>query len=302
MATTTITAEQLREWLDGGRDFVLLDVVPGEYFAEKHIPGACCACVYEVVFLDRVRDIVPAPEREIVVYGSSARSRASAVAAEKLAAAGYPGVVDFPGGLEEWEALGYPLEADPAKAVPVPTLADRSYAVDPAKSTLHWVGRNLGGRHHGSIGVKGGGLTFSGGNLTGGNIAIDMETIRNSDLTDETWNRLLINHLKSEDFFDVTRFPTASFELARATLLPDATPGTPNHRVEGILTIRGVGNRVEFPALIAPRDDGGVSAQAFFDIDRTRWKVVYGSGKLFEKLGMHLVNDIISLELQVVAY
>lgn len=302
MTTATITAERLREWLDGGRDFVLLDVVPGEYFEEKHIPGACCACVYEVVFLDRVREVVPAAEREIVVYGSSSRSRASAVAAAKLAAAGYRNVVDFAGGLEEWEARGYPMEADPTKAVPVPTLADRSYTIDPAKSILHWVGRNIGGRHHGSIGVKGGGLAFSGGKVAQGNIVIDMESIRNVDLTDETWNRILISHLKSEDFFDVSRFPTASFELARATLLPDAPPGTPNYRVEGILTIRDVGNRIEFPALIAPRDEGGVSAQAFFDIDRTRWNVCYGSGKLFEKLGMHLVNDVISLELQVVAF
>jgi hypothetical protein len=29
--------------------------------------------------------------------------------------------------------------------------------------------------------------------------------------------------------------------------------------------------------------------------------VTYGSGKLFEKLGMHLVNDIITLEFFLVA-
>ena len=42
-------------------------------------------------------------------------------------------------------------------------------------------------------------------------------------------------------------------------------------------------------------------AQAAFDIDRTDWNISYGSGKLFEKLGMHLVNDRIDIELFFVA-
>ena len=37
--------------------------------------------------------------------------------------------------------------------------------------------------------------------------------------------------------------------------------------------------------------------QGVMEIDRTRWNVMYGSGTFFEKLGMHLVNDLIALEL-----
>ena len=47
--------------------------------------------------------------------------------------------------------------------------------------------------------------------------------------------------------------------------------------------------------------EGRFVAQAHFDFDRTLWNVVYGSGRLFEKLGMHLVNDLISLQLKIVA-
>jgi polyisoprenoid-binding protein YceI len=83
--------------------------------------------------------------------------------------------------------------------------------------------------------------------------------------------------------------------------MPDATPGTPNYRITGAMTIKGISNPVVFPALIAPRADGGLNAQAHFDINRTLWQVQYGSGKLFEKLGMHLVNDCITLDLQVMA-
>ena len=48
------------------------------------------------------------------------------------------------------------------------------------------------------------------------------------------------------------------------------------------------------------QDDQSLVAEANFDIDRTRWNIVYGSGKFFEKLGMHLVNDLVSIQLKIV--
>ena len=52
----------------------------------------------------------------------------------------------------------------------------------------------------------------------------------------------------------------------------------------------------------APQEDGTLKAQAVFNLDRTLWNVHYGSGKLFERLGMHLVNDLISIEMFIVAH
>ena len=42
-------------------------------------------------------------------------------------------------------------------------------------------------------------------------------------------------------------------------------------------------------------------AQSNFDLDRTRYGVNYGSGKLYDFLGMHLVNDLITLEFVIIA-
>jgi len=39
----------------------------------------------------------------------------------------------------------------------------------------------------------------------------------------------------------------------------------------------------------------------FFDIDRTRWNVIYGSSRFFEHLGMHLMFDPISIQIRIVA-
>jgi len=42
-----------------------------------------------------------------------------------------------------------------------------------------------------------------------------------------------------------------------------------------------------------------LTAQAWLEIDRTRWGVNYGSGRLFAWLGKHVVNDHIGLHLKI---
>ena len=64
--------------------------------------------------------------------------------------------------------------------------------------------------------------------------------------------------------------------------------------------MRGVTEALTFDAVVAPKA-GELVLDAHFDIDRTRWNVSYGSGKLYDHLGMHLVNDDVSLQVSVVA-
>ena len=71
--------------------------------------------------------------------------------------------------------------------------------------------------------------------------------------------------------------------------------------MEGTLELRGVGNQMKFPATISRLPDGAITAEAHFDFDRTQWKIIYGSSRYFEHLGMHLVFDPISIELRIVA-
>ena len=125
--------------------------------------------------------------------------------------------------------------------------------------------------------------------------------IGTEDLTDLAENSLLIRHLMSEDFFHVDSFPDARFELKECQVLAEAFPGSPNCSIKGSLTIKGTTNEVIVPAMVVPDNGEGIRAQACFDIDRTEWNIAYGSGKLFEKLGRHLVNDTVSLELYITA-
>jgi hypothetical protein len=51
--------------------------------------------------------------------------------------------------------------------------------------------------------------------------------------------------------------------------------------------------------VIAMKPEGIVVAQAEVSIDRTRWGVVYGSGKFFARLAHHVVNDEVQLHLKL---
>lgn len=295
----TITRTALKELLDGGEPPILIDVDPAEYYRAAHLPGAKNCCVYEVAFLDQAAAAAPGKAASIVVYGSSAHSLASSTAQEKLARAGYTRVRDYRGGLEDWEAAGLPVERGPAPPEPEKPRQGR-HQIDPAKSRALWTGRNINGAHTGTIALKSGWIDVTPGPAASGEFTLDMDSIANTDLADNALNRMLIAHLKSDDFFDTALHPTATFHMRHVTFNPHARPGNINADIDGALTLKGVTEDLGFPAIIEVLPGGGLSAEAHFDIDRTRWNVIYGSGKFYEKLGQHLVHDHISLSLHIV--
>ena len=97
-------------------------------------------------------------------------------------------------------------------------------------------------------------------------------------------------------------FPKATFILDAAEVVESPTLGLPNFDVKGTFELRGVKADMHLLATVNRRVDGSVSIEAHFDLDRTRWDVLYGSSRFFEHLGMHLVYDLITIELRVFAH
>ena len=64
--------------------------------------------------------------------------------------------------------------------------------------------------------------------------------------------------------------------------------------------MRGLRAKQEFDTTVNRLPDGRLTAEAHFDFDRTHWNVIYGSNRFFEHLGMHLVFDLISLQMKIV--
>lgn len=294
-----LSCNKLIRRIDAGA--VVIDVMTPEEYAIRHVAGAKNACIYEMVFLDHMAEHAPDRGTELIVYDATGTTRSAELARERLLQAGYTHVSILAGGLAAWSAAGLPVEADQQALAAEVELRDGSYRIDIEKSTMEWIGRNLNKLHYGRIAVQVGDMVVAGGKLSAGKIRLDMSTISNADLQDLGWRDMLIQHLISDDFFAVARYPIASFTLSGWEAQAGASPEAPQGIATGELTIKDVTRPISFTATVAPQQDGSIQAHAAFDIDRTLWKVCYGSCKLFEHLGMHLVHDMISLELFVVA-
>jgi len=171
--------------------------------------------------------------------------------------------------------------------------------VDSSLSLIEWAGRNPNVKHHGTLQLSDGLLTVKDRKVTG-SFTIDMRTIRNINLEGDEWQPVLLAHLASDDFFFVDLFPTATFQIESAELVEGASLSAPNFKVEGNLTVRGASHPLTFMATLGALQDGAFSAEAHFDIDRTQWDVIYGSSRFYEHLGMHLVFDLISIQVRIV--
>jgi polyisoprenoid-binding protein YceI/rhodanese-related sulfurtransferase len=299
MKPRIISLNKLEALIESEKDFTILNVLPKEYFEEAHIKNSLNACIYEIDFQDQVKHLVPDLNKTIVVHDLGGNSQAAAVAAMRLLKLGYEHVFRLAVGTTELRNQNFPL----VTGIPVPILSkitDGIYALDPTKSTCSWRGRNITAMHIGTIDLKGGQIEIKNGTPIGGIFTLDMTTIANLDLTKENYKDVLEMHLKSDDFFAVEDYPEAHFRLTKASPII-SPPGLSNYKFTGVFTLKNKALPISFPVIIGIINDSEISGQAHFDIDRTKWGVSYGSGKLFSGLLHHLVNDLISIELRLLA-
>lgn len=292
----TISPQTLNQNLNSDSPPILLDVLTEQHYQAQHTPKAINACIYEIGFIESVNEIAPDKDRELVVYGLSDDYEAGSFAFEKMQEGGWTDVSVLSGGIEAWKRAGLSVLGD-GQSTPSP---DGEFAVDVEKSVVRWVGRNLVNQHDGTIGLSEATIELNQGRLIGGKAVIDMGSILCQDNEDPSLAKVLIDHLRTGDFFLVDSFPTASFHLDAARPIDSATPGSPNYQVEGTLNLRGRSAELEFPALLGI-NDASIALQAHFDFNRVHWGSKYGSGSVFEALGQHLVNDFISISFQLVA-
>lgn len=297
-----LSAAELRTLLEEDREVVLIDLLPPDHFAMRHIPGALNVCVFQVTFLHELASITGGEKGMLVVYGSGSKSHDAAVAMEKMARAGYSGLSFLEGGLDAWSAAGFPLTGDGTEQPDDPQtlvrLPEGNYAVDPQASRLEWAGRNANNRHNGTVDISSGSLDIEGGKLSG-SIEVDMTSIRNTNLQGDDLQPVLEDHLRSDDFFFTSMFPRAIFTFKETEKIGPGWSTGPNYRIDGQLELRGVSAGLAFDATATIGQNGSPALEAHFDLDRTRWGIIYGSARYFEHLGMHQVFDLISLQLRL---
>lgn len=176
--------------------------------------------------------------------------------------------------------------------------------VDPAASEVAWTGKKVlvDSAHHGTIAIQSGTINFAAKNITGGEIVIDMNSINNKDLAASPSDKgKLEGHLKSPDFFDVQKYPTATFKITSAKALPSPKPGEATHEVTGDFTLKGKTHPVTVPLTITMPSEEKAEATGTLKIDRTKWDVRYASDKFFKGLGDKVIANDIDVSLKIVA-
>ncbi len=172
--------------------------------------------------------------------------------------------------------------------LPIDITQTTSYTLDTAASTLGYSATRLAANPHtGTVDITEGSLLVENSVATG-SFTIDMDTI-----TDNRDSQMYLAHVKGDDFFAVDQFPTSALEIT--SIAQDGE----GFVIVGDLTIRDQTHEISFPAT-ATFSDERVEAHAEFEIDRTRWGIVFDSGSIFTNLGDRAIKDEIEFTLDVV--
>jgi rhodanese-related sulfurtransferase len=103
-----IDAETLKQKIDRGDEFHLVETLLPREYEQWHLPGAIN------IHFNKIAKQAGEhfnKDDEIVVYCHDEECNASPIAASKLEKLGYTNVYEFSGGKKAWKDAGYPTES-----------------------------------------------------------------------------------------------------------------------------------------------------------------------------------------------
>lgn len=189
---------------------------------------------------------------------------------------------------------GERVEAQEEQEVQEVARTAATLVVNTEASNIDWVGTKPTGQHSGTMKIKDGELKLEGDQLVGGKFTLDMVSIEVTDLEGEEKGKLE-GHLKTGDFFEVEKYPTATFEITKV----EAVEGQENatHNITGNLTMRDQTKSVTLPAKVSYQNGTFKAVTPDFKIDRTEWGIVYKSSKV----GDMAINDEMGIKIDLTA-
>jgi polyisoprenoid-binding protein YceI len=172
-----------------------------------------------------------------------------------------------------------------SQAAPVssPVIAGEKYLITPDNSKIEFVGSKVTGSHHGAFAKFSGAIDYA-GQPEKSQVTITIDT---SSVTTDTPD--LTKHLQTADFFDVAKYPQATF--VSTEMKPGGDKGA-THTVAGNLTLHGVTKSVTFPATIAV-SPGVITVESTFAINRKDFGINYAGA------ADNLIRDEVLLTLHV---
>lgn len=151
------------------------------------------------------------------------------------------------------------------------------YELDTLNSRIEWKGYKIlksdQTSHFGTINFESGDLTVHEGMLESGKFIVDMNSLTSVDLKDDAEQLGKLNgHLKSGDFFETDKFPTASYEITKVS---KNDSGDYNTLLDGNLTIKGITKPMQFNANVSVKDGVASIATEPKDISREAFNVKF---------------------------
>jgi len=119
-------------------------------------------------------------------------------------------------------------------------------------------------------------------------VVLDMDSINVTDLEGKKRDKLM-NHLRSEDFFYVEKYPTARFVMDE-------------HRdgyLYGTITIRGVSEQFSIPVEVRGHEDRGWMLTGAFTFDRQNFNVNYQNSGFFGVAKDKIIKDEVELDIEL---
>ncbi len=178
----------------------------------------------------------------------------------------------------------------------VGVFAQEKYSASSEKSSINWKGFKPTGAHNGIIKLSKGYFTVKSGEIVGGEFTIDMNSIVNLDMpADNEYNAKLVNHLKSDDFFDTAKFPTGTFKVTGSEKKGGKT------LINGTLTLKNKTNPVSFLAEVINNGNNLTVKSEIFKVDRSKYDVRYKSKSFFDDLKDKFIEDDMEISVLVEA-
>lgn len=177
-----------------------------------------------------------------------------------------------------------------------------TYTVLPTKSEIVWRGhKEVGDSHFGTVKIATGSVTVAGNELTNLEIVIDMTSIANTDVKDASYNKKLVDHLASADFFKTDEFKTAEFKMdtSKKSKIEKGAAS-----VAGKLTIRGKTQDFSFKLGGIKTSPSQAEATGKIQFDRTQFDVKYNSSSfpdLFKVAKDKIIKNEVDIEFKIAA-
>lgn len=148
--------------------------------------------------------------------------------------------------------------------------------------SIKWTGSMPAKTHTGLISPKAFEVSIKeDGTIESLSISLEMDSIDVTDLKEGKMRNKLMEHLRSDDFFDVENYPTSGFVMSNFE----------NGNIFGMIEIRGIKKEFSFPVEIEASIENGWILSGEFSFNRQDFNVKYQNRGFFGTAKDKLIRD-----------